>query len=172
MRHARILREGAKYHVIARANRQEMIFNRNKIKDLFLKVLKRAKGKYRFRIENFCIIGNHYHFIIVPGKKECLSRIMQWIQSVFAIHFNKIMHLTGHVWGERFYSRIISGFADFLRTFLYIDNNPVKANQVDQPYLWEYGGLYHSRIGRHDIVEDMSELTSIMFPQHSLLLLS
>jgi len=53
------------------------------MKDLFLEVIVRAKGKFRFRIENFCVMGNHIHLMIRPGTRESLSRIMQWVLSVF-----------------------------------------------------------------------------------------
>lgn len=36
------------------------------MKELFLSVVKRAKGKYDFRLENLCVMGNHFHFIIKP----------------------------------------------------------------------------------------------------------
>ncbi len=91
MRHSRILSEGSWYHVYAKINRAECIFDNKGIKDLFLKVVLRAKTKarhpYKFEIANFCIMGNHIHFLIRPARGESLSKIMQWILSVFAIHY-------------------------------------------------------------------------------------
>jgi REP element-mobilizing transposase RayT len=84
MRKRRQLRPGAIYHVVARANRQEMIFEPDAFKQIFLAAIIRAKKKYRFSLFNFCIMGNHIHFIIQPGEKADLSKIMQWILSVFA----------------------------------------------------------------------------------------
>ena len=84
MRKRRLLKPGAKYHVVARANRQEMIFKFDTIKEFFLATMLRAKKKYRFLIFNFCIMENHIHIVIQPGEKADLSKIMQWILSVFA----------------------------------------------------------------------------------------
>ena len=95
MRKPRELREGARYHVTARANRKEMILDSGAYKELFLSVLKRAKARYSFRIENFTIMGNHFHLVIVPGKGESLSSIMQWIMSVFAMAFIDAMDIQG-----------------------------------------------------------------------------
>ncbi|MDR0784301.1 MAG: transposase [Treponema sp.] len=72
-------------------------------------------------------MGNHIHFLIKPGKDANLSEIMQWIKCNFAKAWNKAHGRKGHVWGERFYSRIIGGIDDFLRTREYITENPVKA---------------------------------------------
>ena len=64
MRKRRELREDARYHVSARANNKEMILADGRIKELFLDVVKRAKRKFDFQVENFCIMGNHVHMII------------------------------------------------------------------------------------------------------------
>ena len=169
MRKPRELREGALYHVTARANRQEMILDGKGMKDLFLEVLTRAKGKYRFRIENFCVMGNHIHLMIRPGSKESLSRILQWVLSVFAMAFNRIHGFTGHVWGCRFFSRIVGGFQQFLKIFQYIDENPVEAHRVDDARDWEYGGLWHDRHGLHGIQDGFGEWAMLLFPEHGLL---
>ncbi len=143
MRKPRQLQEGAKYHISARANRQEMILRKDAIKELFLDVVKRAKKKYSFRIENFCVMENHFHFIIQPEPGVSLSAIMQWIMSVFAMAWNRKHGLRGHVWGERFFSRIIQSLKDFLQVFDYIDKNPVGSGLVRDPPEWKYGGSWH-----------------------------
>jgi len=45
-----MLKDGALYHVTARANRKEMILDSITIKDLFLQVLTRAKKRFRFQV--------------------------------------------------------------------------------------------------------------------------
>ncbi len=171
MRKPRELQDGARYHVTARANRKEMILDSGSMKELFLSVVKRAKQKYRFRIENFCIMGNHFHFIVQPAKRESLSAIMRWIMSVFAMAYNRIRNFTGHVWGSRFFSRIISGLREFMHVFGYIDDNPVKACLVADRRTWRYGGLGHIREGCREILDEWPTWLSFLFPDHAPLLL-
>jgi putative transposase len=166
MRKPRELQEGARYHVTARANRKEMILDQAAMKELFLWVVKRAKAKYNFHIENFCIMGNHFHFIIRPLYGESLSAIMRWILSVFAMAFNRIKGYTGHVWGDRFFSRILANIREFLQIFEYIDNNPVKACQVDDRREWRYGGLGHCRSGCREIIDGAYDWILLLFPEH------
>jgi putative transposase len=92
--------------------------------------------------------------LIKPGKKANLSVIMQWLKCNFAKAWNKAHHRTGHVWGERFYSRIIRGAADFLRVRGYIEENPVKAGLVERAAEWVYGSLYHRLHRRSDLLDD------------------
>jgi putative transposase len=152
MRKPRILTEGARYHVSARANRQDLIFSEDETKDLFLSVVRKAKSRFDFRIENFCIMGNHIHFIIRPGRGESLSSIMQWVLGVFAMRFNHLRHLTGHVWGERFFSKIIENIRAYHETFSYIDANPLIAGLVDRVEDWLYGRFHVRAIGFEDIL--------------------
>jgi len=168
MRKLRKLQDGADYHVSARINRGEMILSPEGDKMLLLTVIKRAKKRYKFQIKNFCIMNNHIHLLIKPGEGESLSRIMQWILSVFAMAWNRKHHLTGHVWGERFFSRIIAGIVDFLRTFIYIDENPVYAQLVVHPRRWEFGGLWHHKHGRTDISEKPDEMILQFCPEHGM----
>ena len=166
MRKNRELLDGAEYHVTARINRGETIFLNQENRELFMKVLKRAKKKYNFTIKNFCIMGNHIHLLIKPEHGESLSRIMQWILGVFAQLWNKNNKLTGHLWGERFFSRIIRGILDFLRVFSYIDNNPVNAGLAECPEKWMYGGLWHHKKGVADIVNFIDPVILEYFPEH------
>jgi putative transposase len=172
MRRPRELQDGARYHVTARANRKEMILDTSAMKELFLSVVKRAKVKYDFRLENFCIMGNHFHFVIQPGRGESLSVIMQWILSVFAMAYNKIRGLTGHVWGCRFFSRIIASLRELLQVFEYIDNNPVKSSQVEDRRGWLWGGLWHDRAGCRELVEALVDWLLPLVPEHRQFLLS
>jgi putative transposase len=153
MRKPRLLKEGAKYHVMARAQRHEMILESNVLKAMFLEVVRRAKKKYRLQLYNFCIMGTHIHFIIKPAEKESLSRIMQWILSVFAIKYNKMHDYIGHVWYDRFRSVLIDDIMQFLRVFVYVMENPVKAELVKDPLDYRYSGVSFYAEGVMDLFE-------------------
>ncbi|GHU52797.1 hypothetical protein FACS189496_3470 [Bacilli bacterium] len=169
MRKNRELKDGAEYHVTARINRGEMAFEPEDDKKLLLDVFRRAKKKFDFQIKNFCIMNNHIHLLIKPGKGESLSKIMQWILSVFAMSWNRRHHLTGHVWGERFFSRIIAGIVDFLRIFMYIDDNPVNAQLVSEARDWEFGGLWHHQRRISGIIDEPDSLITHFFPEHGMI---
>jgi len=153
MRKNRRLLEGAEYHVTARINRGEMIFLNREDRELFIEILKRTKKKFNFSLKNFCIMGNHVHFLIKPGLGVSLSKIMQWLLGVFAQLWNKRHGFSGHLWGDRFFSRIIFGILDFLRVFSYIDQNPVAAGLADHSEQWEHGGAWHQKNRISDIIE-------------------
>ncbi|MFO8063954.1 MAG: transposase [Spirochaetia bacterium] len=164
MRRPRKTQVGATYHVVARANRREHILRDDRAKHLFLETVQRAKEKYSFRILNICIMGNHFHLMIEPARNESLSKIMQWILSVFARQFNRAYSLEGHVWYDRFKSKIISSLRQFVATFSYISENPVRANLVTRSEDYAYGGPAFIRAGPGWIVERPSALVRLLFP--------
>jgi putative transposase len=147
MRRPRNTQEGAKYHVTARANHQKLLMDHDTVKQMFLDVLARAHEKFDFRIDNFVLMGNHFHLILQPLGKSTLAAIMKWILQTFAIRYNKANGLWGHFWGGRFFSWIIPTLSEFLRVFAYIDANPVRAGLVPRAEEWKWGGLWFRRTG-------------------------
>ncbi|MDR1072877.1 MAG: transposase, partial [Treponema sp.] len=115
MRSLRILHDRATYHVTSKIDHDGMNLLEQRFKALFLSFVKKAKEKLHFRLWDFCVMGNRIHFLIKPGGGGGLSKIMQWIKCNFAKSWNKEQGRKGHVWGERFHSRIIKGMGDFLR---------------------------------------------------------
>ena len=136
-----------------RVNYQQMQLELVAVKELYLKVVEEAKLKFKFRIEAFCIMNNHVHLIVEPGIDEDISRIMQWINGVFAVRFNRMMGIRGRFWGERFYSRIIQWLKDYLRTLEYIEENPVRANLVRYAVDWLFGSARHRMDRCYDILD-------------------
>ena len=131
---------------------------------MFLETLQRAKDKYSFRIINMCVMDNHFHLMIEPARGESLSKIMQWILSVFAQQFNRAYSLQGHVWYDRFKRRIVASLRQFMATFGYIDENPVRAELVARSVDYPYGGLALIRAGPRRLVDRPSQLVELLFP--------
>lgn len=98
-------------------------------------------------------MGNHIHFILKPPADVSLSKIMQWILFVFAKQFNFVFHLSGHVWQDRFASKIIHSLLQYLTTFVYIARNPVRAEIVTQATEYEYNGVTFLQKGLLDIID-------------------
>jgi putative transposase len=163
MRASRKLVESATYYVSSEVNRGEMALERSEFKKLFLEVVKEAKLKYDFELWNFIVLGSMFYFLIKPGKGESLSKIMQWIKCTFTRRWNKRHHIRGHLWGERFFSRIIEDEQDFERMSEFIDRCPVTAKLVKTAKEWRFGGLFHKLRGIFGLVDELLE-GDLLFP--------
>jgi len=153
MRHNRQLEPNAIYHVTARINCGEMVFNEIAMRALFLAFVSQAKKKHSFAIYNFCVMGNHVHFALRPDKGSSLSKIMQWLLGNYAKAWNKAHGVKGHLWGDRFFSKIIRSGRGFMHVFEYISRNPVEAGLAGRADEWEYGGVCHFVKGETSILD-------------------
>jgi putative transposase len=153
MRPNRQLESNAVYHVTARINSGEMVFNEKAMRSLFLTFVKETKKRYPLAIYNFCVMGNHIHFAIRPDKGSSLSKIMQWLLGNYAKAWNKAHGVKGHLWGDRFFSRILRTGMAFMDVFKYISRNPVKAGLAGRADEWEYGGVCHFIKGETSIID-------------------
>ncbi len=168
MRRTRTLATDATYHVTMRTNGKKHTLLDPKTKELYLQTLNRAKKKYNFTIYNFCIMNNHVHFLLHPHSDSNLSRIMQWISSVFAMAYNRQAGECGHFWGERFFSKIVKSIADFVALFRYINDNPLKAGLVADSIDWPFGALGHHRKGLFNISDAPEPWLLVQFPEHKI----
>lgn len=80
--------------------------------------------------------------------KRCL-----WILGVFAQKYNRIFGLKGHVRYERFKSKLIINFKQYLNTSIYIANNPVRAGIVTSAVEYRYNGISDIQKGNLNIIE-------------------
>jgi putative transposase len=143
MRKKRELIEGAVYHVTSRINNKIHVFDQEVGKKMMLLVLEDAKEKYGFKLHNFCIMPNHIHLLITPTNGISLSRIIQWIKTKSAKIWNGIHGSKDHLWGERFFSRVMKDGAEYIIADNYIDQNPVKAGLANSPAEWEPSGAFY-----------------------------
>jgi putative transposase len=166
MRKRRELLKGATYHVTSKINRDAMELGDEKIKKMLLGFIKKAKKKFRIKIWNFSLMDNHIHFLVKPLRSEekgySLSDMMQWLKCNFARAWNKLHGTTGHLWGERFFSKIVQDEEAFTAVDNYIDQNPVKAGLVEKAADWAFGGLYYRLSGIGGLIDTVVKIESLV----------
>jgi len=59
---------GACYHLTARGDRQEPIFEDDENRWIFLDLLAREVLQQGWRLYAFCLMGAHYHFLLEPPR--------------------------------------------------------------------------------------------------------
>ena len=153
MRKPREIKPDATYHITATINREEKIFNKKEAKDLFLEVTQEAKDKYKFELTNFCIVKNEIQFILKPIKED-LSKIMQWLLGVFAMRYNKKYNLRGHLWYDRFKSKIIETVEEIEEAFKRISEKPIIAKLVKKAKNYKYCGISFIIKGIFDLIKE------------------
>ncbi len=143
MRKKREFIEGAFYHVTSRTNNKIRIFENRLGRKIMLMTLESAKDKFRFTLTNFCIMPTHIHLLIQPQKGTLLNIVMQWIKTYSAKYWNRIHGSKDHVWGDRYFARMIKSPEEYDYVMNYIDQNPVTAGLSATHADWNASGAFY-----------------------------
>jgi REP element-mobilizing transposase RayT len=120
MRSLRILKQGVWYEICTRVNNREPLFRLgtgavatvpNKALALFARVFRETKHRFAFEIRGLCLEDDCLTFYIKPADGLELPVIMKWLKQVFAQRYNRAEGRIGHIWGDRYGSRIVEGEA-------------------------------------------------------------
>jgi hypothetical protein len=74
---------------------------------MFARVFRQSMLRFVFRVRRLRIEDDWLTFYIKPEDGLQLPRIMKWMKQVFAQRFNLAMGRIGHIWGDRYWSRIV-----------------------------------------------------------------
>jgi REP element-mobilizing transposase RayT len=109
MRKLRLLRQGVWYKIRTRVNNRELLFRRFDALVLFVGVFRQAKKRYKFEFRQLRLEDDRLTFYIKPEDGFQLPQIMKWMKQVFAQRFNGKEGRIGHIWGDRYASKILEG---------------------------------------------------------------
>jgi hypothetical protein len=76
---------------------------------LFARVFRETKLRFVFEVRGLCLADDWLTFYIKPADGLELPAIMQWLKQVFAQRYNRADGRIGHIWGDRYGSRILEG---------------------------------------------------------------
>jgi hypothetical protein len=103
------LKQDVWYEVRTAINNREPLFTRRQAVAVFCQVFGEAHGHFDFELRGFRLDGERLSFYIRPADGMQLPAIMQWVKQTFAVRFNRCTERTGHVWGDRYWSRVLEG---------------------------------------------------------------
>lgn len=79
---------GQYYHVYNRGCNREPIFANDGNYLFLLQRAKRFLADYSLSVIAYCLMPNHYHFLLRPGKDDALSRFIQRLFNSYTQAFN------------------------------------------------------------------------------------
>ncbi|KRQ87409.1 Transposase IS200 like protein [Caloramator mitchellensis] len=110
------------YHIMVRSISEVDLFKNDEDKVRYLQTVKNYQDKYNFKVYAYCLMDNHAHFIIDANGAD-ISRIMHGINQSYAQNFNKIHNRHGHLFQDRFKSKIVDRDEYILTLSGYIHRN-------------------------------------------------
>ena len=142
---------GALYHVTARGDRRETIFEDDADRERFLELLGEVVSLFNWQCHAYCLMGNHYHLIIGTPDGN-LSKGMRQLNGVFTQWSNRRHRRTGHLFQGRFKAILVDADAYLLELTRYVVLNPVRAGMVGDPGDWPWSS-YGPTVGIADAPE-------------------
>ena len=104
----------------------------------FLSRLGEGANRYGVAIHAYVLMTNHIHLLMTPESVSSISELMRFLGGAYVPEVNKRLERSGHLWGSRHYSSLITDARYLLACYRYIEMNPVRAGLCRHPgaYRW------------------------------------
>ena len=158
MRPARISMINGLFHITTRCDNKNFYFQEEKDFRQYLHIVDKARDKYSFKLHAYCLTSNHVHLLISTPTEDNLSKLMQYINGLYARNYNYRHKRTGHFWGERFYSTVIQSETQLLNTIFYIELNMTRNRVTNHPKEWKWSSYSRHAKGKGPIDLDFHEI--------------
>jgi putative transposase len=135
------------FHVLNRAAKRAVLFEKAPDYAAFEKVIDEGVASHAVAIFAYCIMPNHWHFVLSPKEDDALSRFMHWLTTTHARRWQEARGLTGlgAVYQGRFKAIPVRDDHHFLRVCRYVERNPLRASLVDRAEAWHWSSLRQER---------------------------
>ena len=137
----------------------DCVFNRGACKDLLffnagnyeylLQLAKRYHKKFNITLIAYCLMPNHYHFLLRQDSNEPLSKFINVLFNAYVQSVNQQQNRKGTLFEGRFRHVWIDRDEYLIHLCRFIHRNPVKAGLVSRPENWPYSN-YLDWIGKRN----------------------
>jgi len=132
---------GEYYHIYNRGPDRGRIFFENENYLFLLNRINKYSHKFNISVLVYCLMPNHYHFLLRQNSHDTISVFMQRIFNSYTKAINKRYNRSGTLFEGRFKSKIVSAQAYLLHLCAYIHRNPLQAGLSSRLGDWAYSNL-------------------------------
>jgi putative transposase len=146
-------RRGLIYHVMNRTAGRFRMLRRDADFEALERVLVETHQREPMRILSYCLMGNHWHFVVWPRRDGQLSDFFRWLTHTHTMRW-RVAHRSvgdGHLYGGRFKAFAVQTgprLADVLR---YVERNALSAGLVKRAEQWRWTSLWSRDHGRDEL---------------------
>jgi len=137
------------YHVYNRGANKADIFLNDKDYVFLLKQVKDHLKEFDITVIVYCLMSNHYHFILRQNGEAKINDFMQAVFFNYSLSFNTIHKRSGTLFEGPFQAILVDKNEYLLHLCRYIHRNPLEAGMVVKPEQWHYSN-YAEFIGKRN----------------------
>ena len=146
---SRIAPGGMVYHVLNRGVGRQNLFKKPTDYAAFENAVEETLDKVSMRICGYCVMPNHWHFVLWPEHDGDLAAFMQRLTVTHVTRWQKQHHRIGqgHVYQGRFKSFPVETDEYFYQLVRYVERNALRANLVEKAEAWQWSSLWRQESG-------------------------
>lgn len=122
----RFFEDGVYYHIYNRGNRKQQVFFGARDYERFLEKVVEYKKKYPVEILAYCLMPNHFHFLLRQLATNSISRLMSDLCNSQSRYFNIKYESVGSLFQGRFKAKRVDKDEYLIHLSRYIHLNPVE----------------------------------------------
>lgn len=128
---------GVPHHVTQRSGGGQDLFISDRDRELYLDLVFRHAKHYLLRVQGFCLMRDHVHFLVEPYLSNSLAWVFGRAHADYARYLNVRERRGGHLWHGRFSSCAVAEDRAWA-VLAHIETNPVRAGLVEvaEDYSW------------------------------------
>jgi putative transposase len=134
---ARVVVAEVPHHVTQRGNARRFILDGDTDRKVYLELLREDIERCQVILLGYCLMSNHVHLVMVPGKVDALAHALKGTHGRYAAYWNAVHGSSGHLWQGRFYSCPLDQ-PHLWEALRYTELNPVRAGLADDAGSWPW----------------------------------
>ena len=144
------------HHVFNRGNERRIIFENAHEYAEFLRLVVWAKSKVRLRIIAYCIMPNHWHFVVWPEEADSIQRFFHRLCTTHAIKRRRETNTVGygHVYQGRYHAFRILSQRYLFNAMRYVEGNAYRSGLAPAPEAWPWSSASERTASERLLLDD------------------
>jgi putative transposase len=136
---------GYVYHAINRSRARTPLFRKERDYEAFVRVLDEARERHPIRILAYCVMPNHWHFVLWPKRDHDMTDFLRWLTHTHTMRWHTHYHTvgTGHLYQGRFKAFPIQADEHLYAVLRYVERNALRTGLVKKAEDWLWSSLNH-----------------------------
>ena len=140
------------FHVLNRGVGRMKLFRKDGDYEAFEAIVEKTLITCPMRICSYCLMPNHWHFVLWPKNDGDLARFMQKLTVTHVRNWQEHRRRVGygHVYQGRYRSFPVETDESFYRVARYVERNAMRSGLSDDAESWRWGSMWRRVHGTAD----------------------
>lgn len=148
-RQPRVAPGGYVYHALNRGVARLTLFEKDGDYAAFERVLAEALVEHPTRVLAYCLMPNHWHFVLWPAADGELTGFLRWLTHTHTQRWHAHYHTagTGHLYQGRYRACPVQEDEHLYTVLRYVERNALRAGLVGRAEDWPWSSLGRRQTG-------------------------